>query len=62
MNSKEKITYSWRIGWKPKAYPSCVSYLKVFKNDLYLNMRCLIKYVHMHNLRSVIETTEKLKK
>ena len=25
-----------RICWKPKAYTSCVPYLKVFKNDLYL--------------------------
>ena len=36
MNSKEKIAYSWRIGWKPKAYTSFVLYLKVFKTDLYL--------------------------
>ena len=36
MNSKEQTAYSWRIGWKPKAYASCVPYLKVFKNDLYL--------------------------
>ena len=27
MNSKEKIGYLWRIGWKPKAYTSCVPYL-----------------------------------
>ena len=36
MNSKEKIAYLWRIGRKPKAYTSCVPYLKLFKNDLYL--------------------------
>ena len=37
MNSKEKIAYLWRIGWKPKAYTSCVPvFKKVFKNDLYL--------------------------
>ena len=36
MNSKEKITYSWRIGWKPKAYTSYVLYLKVFMTDFYL--------------------------
>ena len=36
MNSKEKITYLWRIGWKPKVYTSCVLYLKVFKTDLHL--------------------------
>ena len=34
--SKEKITHLWLIGWKPKAYTSCVPYLEVFKNDLYL--------------------------
>ena len=36
MNSKEKIEYSWQIGWEPKAYTSFVLYLKVFKTDLYL--------------------------
>ena len=36
MNSREKIAYSWRIGWKAKVYTSCVPYLKVFKNDLCL--------------------------
>ena len=36
MNSKEKIAYLWRIGWKLKAYTSCALYLKVFKTDLYL--------------------------
>ena len=36
MNSKEKIAYLWRIGWKPKAYTSCAPCLKVFKNDLLL--------------------------
>ena len=33
---KEKIVYLWQISWKPKAYASCVQYLKVFQNDLYL--------------------------
>ena len=37
MNSKEKMAYLWRIGWKPKAYTSCVPYLKAFKNDLYMS-------------------------
>ena len=36
MNSKEKIAYLWRIGWKPKVYTSCALYLKVFKNNLCL--------------------------
>ena len=36
-DSKEKIAaYSKQIAWKPKAYTSCVPYLKVFKNDLNL--------------------------
>ena len=48
MNSKEKITYSWRIGWKPKAYTSFVLYLKVFKTDLYL-------YVNMYGLLTKCE-------
>ena len=40
-----KDCISWWIGWKPKAYTSCVLYLKVSKNDLclsYINMCCLI--------------------
>ena len=37
MNSKEKIAYLWRIGWKSKAYTSCVPYLKVFKGWGHLN-------------------------
>ena len=64
INSKEKIAYLRRIGWKPKAYTSCVLYLKVFKNDLYLqyiDMCCLINHVYMHSFRSLIEATEKLK-
>ena len=36
MNSKEKITYLWWSGRKPKAYTSFVLYLKVFKDDLNL--------------------------
>ena len=36
MNLQEKIAYSWRSGWKPKAYTSFVQYLKVLKDDLYL--------------------------
>ena len=42
MNSKEKIAYSRRIGWKPKAYTSFVLYLKVFKTDLYLYLNMLM--------------------
>ena len=36
MNSKEKIAYSKQIGWKPKAYTSCVLFFKAFMKDLYL--------------------------
>ena len=42
MNSKGKIAYSWRSGWKPKANTSFVPYLKVFKDDL-----CLIFFKWM---------------
>ena len=38
MNSKEKIAYSWGIGWKPKVYTSFVLYLKVFKTDLCISL------------------------
>ena len=31
MNLKENIVYSWWIGQKPKANPSLVLYLEVFK-------------------------------
>ena len=34
MDSKEKIVFSWRSGWKPKAHTSFVPYLKVFKDAL----------------------------
>ena len=44
-----------------KAYTGCVPYLMVVKNDLYLNVHCLINHVNKHNHWSIIETTEKLK-
>ena len=52
MNSKEKIVYSWRIGWKPKAYTSFVLYLKVFKTDLYLSINMYIYQNCFYNINN----------
>ena len=50
------MMYFWRVGWKPKAYTSCVPYLNLYL--WYTNMCCLINHIYMHNFRNIIEATD----